>query len=121
MTPSRPAVMVPMFALFALASIVTAGFAPSPRRRAARKRRESDHQVLALHPELFLLAVGEIHGQDHAVAAGAALGNLGAGDVRVAAAGTPILQKRLERIAFTVGLAGHPEFVGPLVVFRLQP
>src|SRR5437588_6286219 len=92
MTPSNPAVVVPISRCLREPDI------PSEPCGAALNRRKSDAHVPALHPELLLLISAVIHGQQDARPARAAARDPGLPESGMSAGRTPIFHELVERI-----------------------
>src|SRR5689334_18382549 len=124
MTPSRPAVIVPIFAVLARAGfpapVCILWRAGSAGRRAAGQWREPDRQVVALHPKLFLLVLAEIHRKDDTGAAGPAPGDFEIARIRVSRLRTPILHEGIERVPSAIALGSHPQGVRSVVIMGLE-
>src|SRR5260370_26405726 len=92
MTPSNPAVDVPMKRSLREPDVT------SEPRRTALDRRESDTHIAPLHPELLLLILAVIHCQKDAGSARTATCDPRFAETGVPAVRAPILHKLVERI-----------------------
>src|ERR1044071_1645659 len=119
MTPSRPAVIVVPIVARSDSTVFRAP-GSSTRGRASGKRRESDSEVFALYPELLLLTVAEINGENYPRAARPAAGDMKTADIGMAALRSPISHESIEGIAATVRVRADPEIVGAVVVVSLE-
>src|SRR5450759_3718958 len=114
MTPSNPAVGVPM-----VCSLREPGVT-SELRRAALDRWISNAHIPPLHPELFLLILAEIHRQKNSAPAGAAARDPRLAETGVPAGRAPIFHELLERIvAARLGVRAAEQGIrGPVVPRR---
>src|ERR1017187_1143091 len=92
MTPSNPAVGVPMVRCLREPGV------PSERRRTALHGRKPDAHVPPLHPELLLPILAEIHCQKNPAPARAAARDPRLAETGVPAARSPIFHEFVERI-----------------------
>src|SRR5438874_270833 len=117
MMPSKPAVVVPIpSALF-----VASPPAPSTARRTAGERREPNTHILTLDPQLVLVILAEIDGQDHTGTARPALGNPEVRQIAPPAGGTPILHEFFGRIlGARLGVRATEQCVRSLIIVRAQ-
>src|ERR1035437_9849827 len=92
MTPSKPAVVVPMVRYLREPSVT------SEPRGAALNRRKSDAHIPPLHPEFLLPILAEIHRQQNSAAARTAARDARFAETGVTAVRAPVFHELVERI-----------------------
>src|SRR5437763_16865843 len=101
MTPSKPAVMVPIEVTpnEKVDSLFYAGPGPALQSRgAALDRRKADAHIVPLDPEFFLLIGAQLNGEQDAAAAGAAARDANVGQIVVPAARSPVVDELVEAV-----------------------
>src|SRR5215471_7026356 len=123
MTPSRPAVTVPIRTPIreVLSLRLATSMAALHACRTALHRRKSDAHVLTLYPEFFLLIPAEIYGQQHTAPTRPAARDAYVGKVVVPGVGTEILLELVESIIpARRGVGAAEQRVCALIVPGLQ-
>src|ERR1035441_1163491 len=115
MTPSKPAVGVPMVRCLREPGV------PSERRRTALDGRKPDAHIPPLHPELLLLILAVIHRQKNSGPARAAARDPRLSESGVPAARSPILHELVVRIVVArLGVRAAEQGIRGLVIPRCQ-